>query len=101
LLQVLNTGHAGSLATIHANNSALALNRLTTCVLMSDVGLPFAAIRAQIADSINLLLHIERRVHGRRLISEVMELSRYDAAGDRFELTPLFRKEGTCATATA
>jgi pilus assembly protein CpaF len=101
LLQALNTGHAGSLATIHANNAALALNRLTTCVLMADVGLPFAAIRAQIADSIGLLVHIERRGDGRRVVTEVMELSRYDAAADRFQLTPLFERRGSHAGAAA
>jgi pilus assembly protein CpaF len=101
LLQVLNTGHAGSLATIHANNAALALNRLTTCVLMSDVGLPFAAIRSQIADSIHLLVHIERCPDGRRFVTEVMELSRYDAPTDWFELAPLFQRKGSHATAAA
>src|SRR5215469_2519353 len=101
LLQALNTGHSGSLATIHANNAALALNRLTTCVLMSDVGLPFTAIRAQIADSIGLLVHIERRKDGRRDVSEVMELRSYDTAADNFELVSRFQAKESHARAAA
>jgi pilus assembly protein CpaF len=60
LLQALNTGHAGSLSTIHANSAAQALARFSSCILQSGVELPYAAIRQQIADTIQWLLHIER-----------------------------------------
>ena len=61
LLQALNTGHSGTLSTIHANSAAQALNRLASCVLQSGVELPYAAIRSAIADSIQLVMHIARR----------------------------------------
>jgi pilus assembly protein CpaF len=89
LLQAVNTGHSGTLATLHANSGALALNRLTTCVLMSDVGLPFSAIRAQIADSIHVIVHIERKANGQRAIREVLEVRGYDIVRDRFEFGQL------------
>ena len=85
LLQALNTGHSGTLATIHANSAAQSLRRLSTCVLQSDVQLPFNAIQSGIADSINLLLHIERRA-GKRIVGELLEVNGYDPHTDRFEL---------------
>lgn len=84
LLQALNTGHSGTLATIHANNAVQSITRLASCVLQSDVQLPFQAIRSSIGDSINVLLHIERR-NGRRIVSELVEVDGYDQARDRFE----------------
>jgi pilus assembly protein CpaF len=90
LLQALNTGHSGTLATIHANNAAQAITRLSSCVLQSGIDLPFHAIRSSIADCINLLVHIERH-NGRRYVSEVVTISRYDQAHDRFELDQQFR----------
>ena len=90
LLQALNTGHSGTIATIHANNAAQAITRLSSCVLQSGIDLPFHAIRSSIADCINLLVHIERR-NGRRYVSEVVTISRYDQAHDRFELDQQFQ----------
>ena len=101
LLQALNTGHGGTLTTIHANSAALSLNRLTTCVLMSEVGLPFAAIRSQIADSIDFLIHIERQLGGRRVLTEVLELSGYEYGTDCFHLTTIYHRKETHAAAAA
>ncbi|HXJ44846.1 MAG TPA: ATPase, T2SS/T4P/T4SS family, partial [Bryobacteraceae bacterium] len=97
LLQALNTGHAGSLTTIHANSAVLALNRLTTCVLMSNVGLPFAAIRSQIADAVGMIVHIGRENDGRRVVAEIAELEAYDFASDRFEVRNVYRPGGSHA----
>jgi len=83
LLQALNTGHSGTLSTIHANSAAQALSRLTSCVLQSGVELPYQAIRANIGDAVHLLVHIERR-NGRRVVAEALELERFDAQMDRF-----------------
>ena len=94
LLQALNTGHSGTLATIHANNAAQAITRLSSCVLQSGIDLPFHAIRSSIADCINLLVHIERR-NGRRYVSELVTISRYDQAHDRFELDHQFRADAS------
>lgn len=91
LLQALNTGHAGSLSTIHANSAEQALSRFTNCVLQSGIELPYAAIRANIAEAISLIVHIERR-HGLRFVSEVLQLKRYLPADDRYELLGIFRK---------
>jgi len=83
LLQALNTGHSGTLSTIHANSAAQALSRLTSCVLQSGVELPYQAIRANIGDAVHLLVHLERR-NGRRAVAEALQLERFDAQTDRF-----------------
>src|SRR5580658_2326749 len=90
LLQALNTGHSGSLSTIHANSATLALSRLASCVLQSGIDLPFKAIKANIGDSINLLAHIERR-HARRYVSEVLQLNGYSPAEDQYSTTPIYK----------
>jgi pilus assembly protein CpaF len=90
LLQALNTGHSGSLSTIHANSASQALSRLASCVLQSGIELPYKAIKASIADSIHLLVHIERR-HRRRFISEVLELVSYSPTEDQYRLNPVYQ----------
>ncbi len=90
LLQALNTGHSGTLTTIHANSAAQAITRLTSCVLQSGVELPFQAIRSSIGDSLNVLVHIERR-NGKRVVTEVVEIEGYDPARDHFELRTEYR----------
>lgn len=86
LLQALNTGHAGSLSTIHANSPEDALTRLAGCVLQSGVDLPYAAVRRQIADAIGLVLHLERQ-HGKRRLSALLEVKGYDTAKDEYQTT--------------
>jgi pilus assembly protein CpaF len=94
LLQLLNTGHSGTISTVHANSPAQALNRFTSCVLQSGVELPYLAIKNNIADSLNILVHLERRP-GQRFISEVAEISGYKLELDRYDLKVLFlRTEG-------
>src|SRR5207253_8617363 len=88
LLQLLNTGHSGTLSTVHANSAKQALNRFITCVLQSGVELPYRAIKINIADSLNILIHLERRP-GRRFVSEVAEISGYESEIDRYNLRPL------------
>ena len=85
LLQALNTGHSGTLSTIHANSAEQALTRFTSCVLQSGIDLPYAAIRYGIAQSLQLLVHLERR-HERRLVTELMRVGRYDARSDSFDM---------------
>jgi len=91
LLQLLNTGHSGTLSTVHANSAKQALNRFITCVLQSGVELPYRAIKINIADSLNILIHLERRP-GRRFVSEVAEISGYESEIDRYNLRPLFNR---------
>lgn len=92
LLQALNTGHAGSLSTIHANSAAQALSRLASCVLQSNMDMPYKAIKANIGDSIQILLHAERR-HAKRYVTEIVQLDGYDPTSDTYKLTPLFTRE--------
>src|SRR2546426_742524 len=88
LLQALNTGHSGSLSTIHANSAGQALVRFTSCVLQSGVELPYQAIRDMVAGSVPLLLHIDRRA-SKRVVTEVSRVRRYETASDRYDLEPL------------
>lgn len=91
LLQALNTGHSGTLSTIHANSAVQALNRLASCVLQSGVELPYAAIRSAIADSIQLVMHIARR-DGQRTVNELLRIDGYDHAEESYRLRTLYRR---------
>jgi pilus assembly protein CpaF len=73
-LQAMNTGHDGSLSTCHANTPADALRRVETLVLMSDVALPLAAVREQVASALDLVVHMERTVGGARRVVAVDEV---------------------------
>ena len=84
LLQALNTGHAGSLSTIHANSAEQALARLASCVVQSGVELPYQAVRYQIAEAIQLVLHLARQ-HGARVVDELINILRYDVSRDQYE----------------
>ena len=77
LLQALNTGHSGTLSTIHANSADQALRRFTSCVLQSGVDLPYTAIRHGIAECVQVLVHLERR-QMRRLVTELVRVRGYD-----------------------
>jgi pilus assembly protein CpaF len=79
LLTALNTGHDGALSTVHANSPVDALNRLETLALMAGVGLPHAAVAEQVQRGIDLVVHLERRGDGARVVTEVAEVVR--AAG--------------------
>src|SRR5437868_6238573 len=83
LLQALNTGHSGTLSTIHANSATQALARFSSCVVQSGVELPYQAVRYQIADAINLVLHLGR-TRGVRVVRELIRISGYDVQHDRY-----------------
>jgi len=85
LLQLLNTGHSGTLSTVHANSAAQGISRFTTCVLQSGVEMPYRAIKTNIADSLNIIVQIERRP-GKRFVSEVLEIRGYDERSDHYDL---------------
>ncbi len=90
LLQAMNTGHSGTLSTIHANSAAQALQRFTSCVLQSGVELPYRAIKSHIADSIQVLVHIERR-HGLRIVSDVLAVESYTLESDKYLFRVLYQ----------
>jgi len=75
MLQAMNTGHDGSMSTIHANSPRDALFRLENMVLMAAANLPLRALRAQIASAINLLVQIERMRDGVRRVERICEIS--------------------------
>jgi len=93
LLQALNTGHSGTLSTIHANSAEQALARFSSCVVQSGVELPYQAVRYQIADAIDLVLHLGR-TQGARVVRQLIRISRYDAERDRYEADVLFSQHG-------
>ena len=75
MLQAMNTGHDGSLTTLHANKPRDALARLETLVLMAGYDLPLRAIRAQITSAINVIVHLERLRDGTRKVVQISEVS--------------------------
>jgi pilus assembly protein CpaF len=79
MLQAMNTGHEGSLTTIHANSSRDALSRLETLVLTAGVDLPLRAIREQISSAFDLLIQISRQVDGSRRITHITEVLRMES----------------------
>ena len=79
MLQAMNTGHEGSLTTIHANSPRDALSRLETLVLTAGVDLPLRAIREQISSAFDLLVQISRLVDGTRRITHVTEVLRMES----------------------
>ena len=89
LLQALNTGHAGSLSTIHANSASQALVRLASCVVQSGVELPYQAVRYQIADAVDLVLHLGRR-QGVRVVEQLLQVGRYDVTRDAYDNVAVF-----------
>jgi pilus assembly protein CpaF len=88
LLDALNTGHAGSICTVHANSSLQALARLATLTLRADVDMPYHVIQAEIGDLVNLVIHIER-CDGCRFLSEVVRISGFDADANRYRTESL------------
>jgi pilus assembly protein CpaF len=88
MLQAMNTGHDGSLTTIHANSSRDALRRIEMLVLMAGVELPVKAIREQIAGGFDLLVHISRLVDGSRRVTQITEIAGME--GDVVTLQDLF-----------
>lgn len=94
LLQLLNTGHSGTLSTIHANSAKQGLARFTSCVLQSGVDLPYRGVKSSIADSLNVVIQIERRP-GRRYISEVLEINSYDPDADLFDYCVIYQRQET------
>ena len=89
LLQLLNTGHSGTISTIHASSARQGLSRFTSCVLQSGVEIPYRAIKTNIADSLNVVIQLERRP-GRRFVSEVLEINAYDPDADLFDFRPIY-----------
>ena len=88
LLQALNTGHGGSLTTVHANNARSALSRLASCAMQAEGALPWEVTCRGVVDGISLVLHITRQ-RGRRFVEEAIQVQGYDAATGRWVTEPI------------
>lgn len=93
LMQAMNTGHDGCMASIHANSAKAALSRLETLVLTANTGWPIEAIRHEIGGTVHGLVHMERGAGGKRRIAEIIAVEGYGPDG--YKLNTLFdsRKE--------
>lgn len=88
MLQAMNTGHSGSLTTMHANSPIDALNRLETLVLMAGMEIPVAAIREYIVNAINIVVNISRLSDGKRKITSITEVVGFK--DDEIKLNEIF-----------
>ena len=93
LLQALNTGHAGSMSTVHADSAQGALQRFAALVLESGVQMPFPAIKANIAAALHYLVYIERR-QAKRYVAEIIRLHGFDPDTDRYQLEHVYSHAG-------
>ena len=88
LLQALNTGHGGSLTTIHANNAESALSRLASCAMQGGGELPWEVTCRGVVDGIAMVIHMTRR-DGRRFVEEALHVGDYEAAKRRWHYRPV------------
>ena len=93
MLQAMNTGHDGSLTTVHANSPRDALGRIETMVSMTGVTIPMRALRAQMASAINIVLQIERHEDGGRRLVSLQEINGME--GDVITMSEIFAFERT------
>ncbi len=93
MLQAMNTGHEGSMTTLHANNTRDALSRLETMVLMSGMELPHRAIREQVASAIDMIIQLSRMRDGSRRVVSITEVQGME--GDVITMADIFKFEQT------
>lgn len=93
MLQAMNTGHDGSLTTLHANTPRDAISRLETMVLMSGLDLPVRVVREQIASAVDLIVQVTRLRDGSRKVTQITEVAGME--GDTVVLTDIFKFEQT------
>jgi len=96
MLQAMNTGHEGSLSTVHANSPRDALRRVETMVLLGGTELPLRAVREQVANSIDVIIHLVRDALGRRFVSRITEVVGME--GDMISTADLFTRQTTALT---
>lgn len=96
MLQAMNTGHDGSLTTLHANSPRDALSRLETMCLMAGVDMPIKVIREQAASAVDLIIQLSRMRDGTRKVTQVTEVAGME--GDTVVLTDIFKYEQTSVT---
>ncbi len=96
LLDALNTGHEGSMSTIHANTPELALHRLVSFAMRADVAVPYEFICADAGALIRLVVQASRAA-GKRFISQVVRVEGYEREAKKFQLTPLYQSDNAAA----
>ncbi|HEX4822652.1 MAG TPA: CpaF family protein [Acidimicrobiales bacterium] len=89
MLQAMNTGHEGSMTTVHSNSARDGLTRLETMVLMAGFELPVKAIREQIASAIDIIIHVDRLPDGRRVVTSMTEVQGLE--GETILLQDIFK----------
>jgi len=89
MLQAMNTGHEGSMTTVHANNARDATRRVENMVSMAGLNFPVHVIRQQMSSALDMLVHVDRLTGGRRKVMSVCEITGME--GDQFTMQELFR----------
>jgi pilus assembly protein CpaF len=89
MVQAMNTGHAGSMTSVHANSADEVIERLEVLILMA-ADLPITSIHRQLASALDLIVHINRQPDGRRLVTQIAEVVRYDPDEKRIILHDIF-----------
>ncbi|NNE81515.1 MAG: CpaF family protein [Silicimonas sp.] len=89
MIQAMNSGHAGSLSTVHADDPARALSRLETLCLMSEIDVPIIAVRRQIIEAIDIVVQVQR-IGGKRLVMEISEVSKEATEKGAYPVIPVF-----------
>lgn len=90
LLDALNTGHTGSISTLHANSGLQALSRLASMALRAGVDVSYRALQTEIGDLIDLVLHVERR-HEHRFLSHLLQIERFDYEANECKTVCLYK----------
>ena len=93
MLQAMNTGHDGSLTTIHANSPRDALYRLDTMVAMANLNIPEKAVRQQVASAVNIVVQISRMSDGTRKVTDVTEITGME--GEVITIQDIFKFDRT------
>ena len=105
LLQALNTGHGGSLATVHANNAEAALSRLASCAMEASDALPWPVVCRNIVNVIEAVVHQTRTPEGERKVAQMVRVKDYDAQANRWVVEPIWprpaRPASTSGAATS
>jgi pilus assembly protein CpaF len=93
IVQAMTSGHGGCMGTLHASYPRDTLNRLETMALMSEVGLPLSALRAQIGSGLQLIVQVSRLQDGSRKVTHITEVAGYDSIAQSYVLRDLFVRE--------
>ncbi len=92
LIQAMTSGHGGCMSTLHATYPRDTVTRLETMAMMSDVAMPLAALRVQLASAVNIIVQVSRLQDGSRKITHVTEVLGYDAERNQYQMQDLFTR---------